>query len=158
MAEPGPSRLALLLRPLRQQEQEARQLFAAARQQAEALEADIRRCLGALAAQDGWAAGAVRAGQGAGGLAFYRRCVAELRGELARKRPELASAQETLQARRTELAQRMKQTKAMERLIERQEARAAADAMHKEVRELDQAHAAGMAWRMVAAEGLEMQA
>jgi flagellar biosynthesis chaperone FliJ len=146
MAQKDQSRLSLLLTPLRQQEQEARQDFLRAEQGVRGLEADIRRCQAALASQDAWARQRLQTGQ-TQDLVLYRQCVAELGHELARKRDDLASARQKLQERRRELVQRMKQRKATEQLLRRKEFQAASDALRKEIAAQDYLHAAQMAWR-----------
>jgi flagellar export protein FliJ len=149
--------LKLLLSPIRQREQQARQDFARATQHVQALEADARRARLAMGEQDRWARSAIDAGPGAD-LAGYRQAVTELGEELVRKGRELAAANERLQARRRDLVELMKQRKAMERLLHRQEAEAAADGLRKDTREMDQAHAAQVAWAAAGREEWELQA
>jgi hypothetical protein len=145
MAQTKPSRLTMLLRSARQKEQQARQALAAERQRAAVLEAGIDRCRAASARQDAWARQIVGEGGGAG-LAFYRQCAAEMRSDVADRSASLAEARSTLDARQTELAECMKQRKAVEQSLRRRQALAAAGAAHREVREADHAHAARAAW------------
>jgi flagellar biosynthesis chaperone FliJ len=147
MSEKRPSRLKVLLRPARQRQEQARQAFADLRQQEQALAEGIRRCRDAMARHDDWARAAVLAGKTTG-LAAYRMWSAELAGELAAKESLLAGVRVKLQARRVELAQCMKETKAMDRVIHRQEVVAATADSHRQTREMDHLHAAQSAWRM----------
>lgn len=146
MAERNQTRLRLLLRPLRRQEQQARQAFLRMRQEAQALEAGVRSCRVALALQNDWARAALQAGRPAS-LAAYRQRVDDLSSELARKRAALAAVEEKLQAQRRELVECMKQRKAFDHLLRRQEATAAATDARRAARELDHVHAAQAAWR-----------
>ena len=147
MSNTPQARLTLLLRPLLQEEQRARQEFARTRQQEQTLESDLLRCRIAMASHDAWAGKAAR-GDDPVDLAFYRQCAAELADELARNQTELRAVREQLRERREELERRMKQRKAHEGLLRRQEALAAADAQHRSVREQDHLHAAQLAWRL----------
>jgi flagellar biosynthesis chaperone FliJ len=156
MSSRGQLRLRLLLRPLRRREQEARQAFLRMRQEEQALEAGVRCCRVALALQDDWARSALRAGRVAN-LSAYRQCVADLNGEMDRKRSALAAVEDKLQEQRLELEHCMKQRKAYEQVVRRQEAAAAAEAARKDTRELDHVHAAQSAWRAEDEQGWQTQ-
>lgn len=137
----------MLLKPVCQQEEQARQEFLRARQQAEAAQAALGKCRGAMAAHDQWARAAILAGGDGAALAHYRQCVAELAETMSRGRGNLARMRETLGVRRDEMVRWMKQRKALEQLVGRLEAKAAADRARSAARELDQLHAAQTFWR-----------
>jgi flagellar biosynthesis chaperone FliJ len=150
------SRLQLVVEPARQEEEQARQEFARARQQAQVVEEALARLVAAMAGQDDWARGVFRAG-GAANVGSYRQCAADLREALLAKRTELAQAQEELHTRRGELALRMKRRKGLEQALRRREVQAALDASRKAARELDQDHAARLAWRQTHSVGAAEQ-
>jgi hypothetical protein len=145
-----------LLRPIRRQEQQARQDFLQARQEAAGLEAGVGLCVEALALQDAWAREALRAG-GPVDLSAYRQRTSDLNGELSARRAALGEAKRKLQGRRQELVHWMKQRKAFEQLLRRRQAQAAAEAARKDTRELDHVHAAQAAWRAGDEDGWDQQ-
>jgi flagellar biosynthesis chaperone FliJ len=146
MADRNQSRLKTLLKPLRRQEQQAQQVYLRAAQEAQALGAGIRCCRIALALQGNWVRGALHAGRPAD-LATHRQCVSDLKDQMARKRAALAQLAEKIEAQRQDLVRCMKQRKAYDQLLHRQEAEAAAAVARVETRELDHVHAAQAAWR-----------
>jgi len=75
-------------------------------------------------------------------MGFYRRSVVEIRNELSRQAVSLAAAEEALDRHRAELAQAMKQRKALERLEEKLTARAASGRRRQDQKDLDEMHAA----------------
>lgn len=140
------SGLRLVVEPARREEEEARQEFARARQQAQGVEEVLARVGAAMAGQDDWARGVFGAG-GPANVGFYRQCAADLREALLAKRAELAKAQEELHTRQGELASRTKRRKGLEQVLRRREVQAALEASRGAAKELDQDHAARLAWR-----------
>lgn len=140
------TRLELLLLPLLQEEQRARQELERVRQEERSLESDLLRCRLAMASHDAFLRRAEEAGD-AVDLAFYRQCAAELAGQQARVEADLAAARQRLRPRREELARCLKRRQAHEKLLARVASRAAADAARRDVREQDQAHAGHAFWR-----------
>jgi len=147
MAERKPSRLRLLLGPARRREEAARRDFALARQRAQAAEDALRRCAAAQARQDAWARAAASESGGGMDLGFYRQCAADLAEARHRHRAELARSQAELQARRQDLVLAMKQREGLEEALRRREEEAALEALRGAAKELDQDHAARLAWQ-----------
>jgi len=138
----------MLLRPIQQAEDLARQEFARTRGEVQLAESRIRACEQALAVQDAFARRAILGGGEAAGLAFYRQCVGQLRDEMTASRGQLDRLNHKLQAQRQELVRLMKQRKAFEQLIERLALERDADESRLATKELDQTDAAQRHWRL----------
>jgi hypothetical protein len=136
-----------MVRPIRQQEEAAHQDFAATRAQAGVLEGRIARLQQGLAIQDAFVRRSLAGGEEPAAWEFYRQCVADLGGQLAACRRELAGVTRKLQTQREELLRLMKQRKAFEQLIERLAVEESARVGRIEVKEADQAHAVQRQWR-----------
>jgi len=153
-------RARALLRPMRQREDLASLDFARSRGDVAMLEEHIVRLERSLAVHNEFARQAlapqVIAGRATRGrstiaapadLSFYRKCVADITGELADCRQRLRLAQQTLQRRQEELLDARKQHKVFEQLAEKVDARANAHAQQRATAEMDHAHEAQRSWQ-----------
>ena len=148
MSRKTEKRSMMLLRPIRQDEEFAKQEFARTRGEVQAMELRISRCNKALAVHDEFARRAILAGGEAAGLGFYRQCVGQLRDELMQAREQLDRMNVRLQSQRQELVRLMKQRKAFEQLIERLKLGRAASESRLASKELDQVDSAQRNWRL----------
>lgn len=139
---------AMLVRPVKQREEIARQAFTDARQEVEAVESNIRHLQRALATQNERARRTLLDAREAASLTLYRRCVCDIACALAGEKRRLGQANEALSKYRDDLIEAMKQRKAMDLLVQRQLAIENMVHQREQGREADHLHNARMAWRM----------
>ena len=137
----------MLLRPLRRQEELARQNLARARSEAQTVEARLMDLRRNLSAQNDFARHAVTSGGTAASLASYRRQVVDISVAMTQEQRRLAASLQAVEQTRQSLLGAMKQRKAMEQLARKLASRQAVQTQRRGVKELDDIHAARQAWR-----------